>query len=44
VRGVQVEPPQSPQATRRNDLDADERWARIISVEESSHVCIVDDF
>ena len=34
-------PPQSPQATRRNDLDADERWARIISVEGSSHVCIM---
>lgn len=44
VGGVQVESPQSPQATRRNDLDADERWARIISVEGSSHVCIVDDF
>jgi hypothetical protein len=26
------------------DLDADKRWARIISVEGSSHVCIVDDF
>jgi hypothetical protein len=33
VGGVQVEPPQSPQATRRNELDADERWARIIGVE-----------